>query len=878
MPRAYQLTAILLLGLLWPCAAVCAQPPATAPASSERFFEYQIEWNDAQPGVATDVSFLNDAPAGRNGRIVARDGHFYEADGGRRVRFLGVNLGSEHAFPDKPYAEVVALHLARSGINVARLHHLDNTWSIASGGSLWDPSRPDRQQFDAGQLDRLDYLVAQLKSRGIYINLNLKVSKELTAADGMPESIAQVLFTHQKRLDYFQPRMVELQKDYARRLLTHVNPYTKLSYAEDPAVAFVEINNENALLAYWIRYLGRDLDKLPEPFLGELAALWTRWLKDKYGSDAALTAAWKDPSRHGPSIIDPRSRWTVVGENGAKVAAIPSQSGDAVEPGALGISIEQVGGAEPDAQAHLAVPPLEPGQSYTVSFAIRADRLRPVGITVTQAEPPHHLLGLATSVAGHPQWEPHALVFRASSAAASGARLTFLLGRFTGQVEIRDIELRPGAAGGLSAGESIENGVVAVPRTGTVQQWDDWVAFLSDVERGYADQMLDYLRQLGVKATIVLTQIDYGGMGGLRREKRMDFADAHAYWQHPEFPGSDWNPGNWRIANTPQVAAMNEQRFGAFGDLAMIRVAGKPYTISEYDHPAPSDYVAELMPTLASFAALQDWDGLYMFAVRSNSALSGDQGIQGYFDQGNHPAKWAFYPSAALIFRLGLIEPLGASATLRVPDPPWLPYGNADDAWRELSPDGRIGFLEQRLMVSDVPLAAGEAPRLEISGQRAAGQVSLVPTPLGQAFVAASPSAAVFAGHVGGASLSAGDVRLQTAEFGNGFAGAVVVATDAKPLAASNRILVTVGGQAHNQDMGWDAGRTTVGANWGHGPTVAEYVPVTLTIPAEGPRKVYVLDSSGVRRGEAACRTEQGSIVLETSPSDRTMLYEITAP
>ena len=38
-----------------------------------------------------------------------------------------------------------------------------------------------------------------------------------------------------------------LQKDYARLLLTHVNPYTQLASKDDPAVAMLEINNEVTL-------------------------------------------------------------------------------------------------------------------------------------------------------------------------------------------------------------------------------------------------------------------------------------------------------------------------------------------------------------------------------------------------------------------------------------------------------------------------------------------------------------------------------------------------------------------------------------------------------------------------------------------------------
>jgi hypothetical protein len=64
--------------------------------------------------------------------------------------------------------------------------------------------------------------------------------------------------------------MIELQKEYASQLLGHRNPYTKLKYTEDPAVAIVEINNENALNIGF---------RAPSPFYErELTEMYNNWL------------------------------------------------------------------------------------------------------------------------------------------------------------------------------------------------------------------------------------------------------------------------------------------------------------------------------------------------------------------------------------------------------------------------------------------------------------------------------------------------------------------------------------------------------------------------------------------------------------------------
>ena len=43
----------------------------------------------------------------------------------------------------------------------------------------------------------------------------------------------------------------------------------------------------------------------------------------------------------------------------------------------------------------------------------------------------------------------------------------------------------------------------------------------------------------------------YGGLSSLGREASMEFADNHAYWQHPSFPHQSWDAKDWIIPNTP---------------------------------------------------------------------------------------------------------------------------------------------------------------------------------------------------------------------------------------------------------------------------------------------------------------------------------------
>jgi hypothetical protein len=215
---------------------------------------------------SVDVSFLLDAPAGKHGFIKVKDGHLATGDG-QRIRFWGVNVtdwspGSRQV-PTKGDAPLWAATLARYGVNSVRFQFLDlqvPRGLIQSGDNT--------RHLDSEQLDREDYFIAELEKRGIYIDFNLLVGRPFMEGDDVHD--AKMLFQGAKGTSFFDARLIELQKEYAQELLGHLNPYTKLKYIDDPAVAIVEINNENAINVGF---------RAPSPFYeNELIAIYNRWL------------------------------------------------------------------------------------------------------------------------------------------------------------------------------------------------------------------------------------------------------------------------------------------------------------------------------------------------------------------------------------------------------------------------------------------------------------------------------------------------------------------------------------------------------------------------------------------------------------------------
>jgi hypothetical protein len=245
--------------------------PAFAQWDDSLLRPYMMDHRAGAASIAS-VAFLLDAPAGKNGFVRIQNGHLVKP-GGQRLRLWGVHLtdwsrGSV-LLPPKEDASMWADALARFGVNCVRLHFLD----LAAPRGIIDSSGNDSREFDAKQLDRLDFLFAELKKRGIYADLNLNVGRSYKAGDGV-QDYGRIQWG--KGLTLFDPRLIALEKEYAKQLLTHKNPYTQTEYRNEPAIAIVEILNENGL------YVGF---RAPTPYYeDELTKLYNDWLQRKLTS------------------------------------------------------------------------------------------------------------------------------------------------------------------------------------------------------------------------------------------------------------------------------------------------------------------------------------------------------------------------------------------------------------------------------------------------------------------------------------------------------------------------------------------------------------------------------------------------------------------
>jgi hypothetical protein len=99
-----------------------------------------------------------------NGFIFIKDGHFHNKSG--RVRFFGLNM--THAlFSPKEDAVEMARQLEGLGVNLLRAHYMDFIDIWGGNFRLFGNPAYNYEDFDADQLDRVDFFFSELKKRGI---------------------------------------------------------------------------------------------------------------------------------------------------------------------------------------------------------------------------------------------------------------------------------------------------------------------------------------------------------------------------------------------------------------------------------------------------------------------------------------------------------------------------------------------------------------------------------------------------------------------------------------------------------------------------------------------------------------------------------------
>lgn len=161
---------------------------------------------------------------------------------GGEASFFGVNytVPFAHAYRALQYEDIDhreaidrdVYHFARLGFNAYRIHIWDVEISDGAGNLI-----------ENEHLELLDYLIARLRERDIMVLITAMTN----FGNGYPEknrNTGAFSYLYDKCAVHSDKAAISAQENYITQLLRHTNSYTGDSYASDPYIIGVEINNE----------------------------------------------------------------------------------------------------------------------------------------------------------------------------------------------------------------------------------------------------------------------------------------------------------------------------------------------------------------------------------------------------------------------------------------------------------------------------------------------------------------------------------------------------------------------------------------------------------------------------------------------------------
>ncbi|PAW78658.1 MAG: hypothetical protein B9S32_06980 [Verrucomicrobia bacterium Tous-C9LFEB] len=281
-----------------------------------------------KPGSALDFApFFDQAVAGAYGRLtVNKNGEFaFASKPDAPVRFFSVQLMPPPDFTlwtDEDVAQYAAA-ITRQGYNLVRFHFFDNLINgnfraaplkanLPSMERYTLPEKPEEIQFDVRALDRFHLLLAELKKRGVYWNLDFMTSF-VGYSNGKLQSAPKQGGFNTKAQMYVNPNFRANWKAAVTRLLNDVNPYTKQSIKNDPALALTTCLNEPEIL-FEQRNYGHEFD-----------GPWHAFLTKKYGDYKKMREAWE--GKCGTTVLPENGTFADVPPIGAPTVLTDTPAG-----------------------------------------------------------------------------------------------------------------------------------------------------------------------------------------------------------------------------------------------------------------------------------------------------------------------------------------------------------------------------------------------------------------------------------------------------------------------------------------------------------------------------------------------------------------------
>jgi hypothetical protein len=388
---------------------------------------------------------------------------------------------------------------------------------------------------------------------------------------------------------------------------------------------------------------------------------------------------------------------------------------------------------------------------------------------------------------------------------------------------------------------------------------------------------------------ILDSQVNYGSFFSYEREYfYSDIIDIHGYWEHPSFEkGFSWNKGHYSIKNTPMIKSPT---FGTFNSIKKGKCYNKPFTISEYNHPFPSEHIHEKFALFGSWSAYHDYDAIYQFSYDQ----SPNEFMSSYFSMATNPIDFAMSPYIALAFRKNYVEKSKNNVKVKLTKGYILEkmkdknynmnqflenyfYGGWNAIYEvEILNDSKIvePVIETNINISDKGYFMNDQIQWNNSniGNNAYYNVK-------------TKKYITLTGFLGNSKMNIDNnlgelinIKLKLNESLNETCTIGLVSLDDKNLDISGKLLLTIVGKIRNTNQTWNENRTsTYQVGWGQAPILAQYIEMNAVLKFKDKEKpkVYSINRYGELNKEFVLEGENNNWILKSDKDNPTLNYYI---
>jgi hypothetical protein len=292
---------------------------------------------------------------------------------------------------------------------------------------------------------------------------------------------------------------------------------------------------------------------------------------------------------------------------------------------------------------------------------------------------------------------------------------------------------------------------------------------------------------------------------------------------------------------------VDDPGFSTVVQLSRSAVEGKPYIVSETNHPFPSEFVCEGIPILGAYASLQDWDGIFYYTLEHVDPERWYSYYSGSFGMGMDPVKMPGMAATGLMFLRGDLKPAETCI--------YRGYSREDlKEGIRTSPDKRPlyteGFDPLLPLIYKTRIRSFEEKPVSYPAK---GEKSVIESETREirwhhgenSFVEVSgPNIESVSGYTTGLPTLLKHLKVNT---DNEFASVTLISLDELPLATSEKLLLVATGITGVKGMQWDNDRQRL-VKPGSKPTTIEVIRGEITIRRlKGAKSIIIepLDGSG---------------------------------